>query len=296
MSDIQQPHALVPELPVKRYSSGSNNKSFVETIGSLRKEFSGAHSLGFRFAERNIRAKYRQSVFGVIWAFLPPLATAMVWIILNQNNIVKLSFGSAQVSYPLFVITGTLLWSVFANSVLMPLQSIQSNRVILVKINFPREALMISAFYEILFNTCIALLIIIIELLVFRVHLNINSFLFIPSLLILIVLGMGLGMLLLPVALLYRDVQFILPTLLQFAMYLTPVIYSKPLYAGLTKILKYNFVTPVLTNARAWLLGIDSAVPAWHVFAVAMIAFFLFAVGFFLQKITLQVQIERMGS
>ena len=281
-------------LEVRTYSSDNAQYNLKETIKTLWKEFPAAHSLGLRFAERNIRTKYRQSVFGMLWAFLPPLVTAIVWIILNQSHIIKL--GDVGAPYPVFVITGMMLWSVFSNSLLMPMQVMQANRGILVKINFPREALVINAFYEIVFNALISMIIIMIFLFIYRVDFSFNMFLFIPSVFALILLGMSIGLLILPFSFLYRDIQFVLPSILQFAMYLTPVVYSKPIYQGAGKLLALNPVTPLLTSARAWLLGIDNSIPLWHITTVGLIALFLFIMGIFLQRITMQILIERMGS
>jgi lipopolysaccharide transport system permease protein len=203
-------------LPVHIYSPNLR-LSFLGILKTIFKEFPVAHSLGFRFAERNIRARYRQSMLGILWALLPPLATAAIWIILNQSNIVTLNNTGGN--YALFVITGTMLWSVFANAVLMPIQTIQANTGILVKINFPREALMITAFYEILFNAAVALIIIVAEMVFFQVPVTLQTFLFFPAVFLLIIMGMCIGLLILPVAMLYKDIQFVLPTFLQFAMY-----------------------------------------------------------------------------
>jgi lipopolysaccharide transport system permease protein len=281
------------ELPVRVYSS-DRKFGLITSLKSMVKEFHVAHSLGYRFAERNIKSRYRQSVFGILWAFLPPIATAIIWIILHESRIVNIQDVGAP--YPLFVITGTMLWSVFSNAVLMPMQTMQNNRGILVKINFPREALLVNAFYEILFNAGVAFIIIIAELIIFQVPVTFHSLLFIPGVFLLIFFGMSLGLLMLPLSLLYKDVQFALPSLLQFAMYLTPVVYAKPVYQGAAKIMELNPVTPVLTSARGWLLGMDVSVPSWHILAVLGASVVLLFIGILLQRITVEILIERMGS
>jgi lipopolysaccharide transport system permease protein len=293
MTAIEKDSATPNTLPVHTYSS-ERKFGLLKTFRSLIREFPVAHSLGFRFAERTIKSRYRQSLLGVLWAFLPPISTAIIWIILYESRVVNISDVGAP--YPLFVITGTMLWSVFSTALLMPMQIMQANRSILVKINFPREALLVNAFYEILFNTGIAFIIIIAELLIFGVPVNFYSLLFIPAVFLLILLGMALGLLLLPVSLLYKDVQFALPSVLQFAMYLTPVVYATPIYKGAGKILALNPVTPVLTSARAWLLGLDLSVPTWHIIMVAGITLVLLFLGIILQRITVAILIERMGS
>ena len=101
------------------------------------------------------------------WALLPPIGNAAIWIVLNKSNIITMS-GSGD-NYPIFVLTGTTLWSIFAIAVLTPIQIVQNNTNILTKINFPREALIYTAIYEIGFSTAIALLIIISEFIFFNI-------------------------------------------------------------------------------------------------------------------------------
>src|SRR6187399_3017199 len=179
---IQKDPVIASDMPVHRYSASGRSSVFI-TLKKIVREFPVAHALGFRFAERNIRARYRQSLLGILWALVPPLATAAIWIFLNQKNIMTLNHTGSN--YPLFVITGTMLWSVFSTAVTMPIQTIQANAPILVKINFPREALFITAFYEILFNAIIALVIIVAELIIFKVPLTTSTLLFFPALFVL---------------------------------------------------------------------------------------------------------------
>lgn len=293
MPGIEKKHASNISMPVHVYSSDQRSGVF-STMKAVCRDFPVAHSLGFRFAERNIRARYRQSILGVLWALLPPLATAAIWIILNQSNIVTINHAGGN--YPLFVITGTMLWSVFSTAVTTPVQTIQANTSILVKINFPREALMITAFYEILFSTGIALVIIAAEIIYFQVPITGHTFLFFPAMIVLIIMGMCFGLLILPVAVLYKDIQFALPTLLQFAMYLTPVVYATPVFSGAAKILALNPVSPVLTSAREWLLGLDANVNWGLIGILAVISIFVLVIGIVIQRIALELLIERMGT
>lgn len=260
----------------------------------ILREFPAAHALGYRFAQRTIKSRYRQSFLGILWAFLPPLATALVWIVLYKSEVINLK--DVGVPYPVFVVTGTLLWSIFSVALLTPLQVVQQNRSILVKINFPREALLVNAFYEVLFSAIVVSVIVGLELLVFQVRPGSGALLFVPSVFILAFLGMSLGLLLLPITLLLKDIQFLLPSVLQFAMYLTPVVYAKPVYVGAAHILAYNPVTPVLTNARTWLLGTGVECPMWQYGAVACVALLLLLIGIVVYRISMGYIIERMGS
>lgn len=274
--------------------SAKSKSNLWRALKAIGKEFPVAHALGFRFAQRNIRARYRQSLLGIVWALIPPLATAAIWIFLNQKNIVSLNHTGS--SYALFVITGTMLWSVFSTAVTMPIQSIQANAPILVKVNFPREALMITAFYEIAFTSLISLLIIAAEILIFQVPVTGYTLLFIPALFVLIMLGMCFGLLLLPFAILYKDIQFALPAFLQIAMYATPVVYATTSLSSDFKILALNPVSPVLVSARDWLLGMQSTTGLLTLGCIGIVTILILVAGFILQRIAMEILIERMGT
>jgi lipopolysaccharide transport system permease protein len=280
-------------MQVHIYSAKSKSNLW-RILKAIGKEFPVAHALGFRLAERNIRARYRQSVLGIIWALIPPLATAGIWIFLNQHKIVTFDYTGGN--YALFVITGTMLWSVFSIAVTMPIQSIQANAPILVKVNFPREALMITAFYEIVFAAIISLVIIVASILLFQIPVTGYTLLFIPAVFILIVLGMCVGTFLLPFAILYKDIQFALPALLQIAMYATPVVYTTTELSGALKIFALNPVSPVLMSARDWLLGLQSPSGLLTVVCIGLISIVVLVAGFILQRIAMQILIERMGT
>ena len=280
-------------MQIQVYSAKSKSNLW-RTLKAIGKEFPVAHALGFRFAERNIRARYRQSLLGIIWALIPPLATAGIWIFLNQKNIVTLNHTGSN--YALFVITGTMLWSVFSNAVTMPIQSIQANAPILVKVNFPREALMITAFYEIVFTSLISLVIIVAEILIFQIPVTGYTFLFIPAVFVLIMLGMCFGLLLLPFAILYKDIQFALPAFLQIAMYATPVVYATTQFSGALKIFALNPVSPVLVSARDWLLGLQSSTGLLTLGCIGFATIVILVAGFSLQRIAMEILIERMGT
>lgn len=281
------------DLPVRIYAAGKREGIFA-TLKAAAAEFPQAHALGYRIAERNIKARYRQSMMGILWALLPPLATASVWIFLNQSNVIQLN--SVGGNYALFAITGTMLWTVFSGSVMLPVNTVQGNTSILVKINFPREALLITAFYEVAFNTLISLAIIVLELLFFQVPLSYSTLLFLPSLVLLMLMAICVGLIILPVAMLYKDLQFLVPLGLQFAMYLTPVVYVIP-DQGLTgTLLKLNPVSPVLSAARDFLLGANVAIPYDTLVIIALATIALLLIGVVLHRIAMEILIERMGS
>lgn len=278
----------------RQYSARNTGFQGIQLLSEIARDLPKASSLGYSLAERNIKARYRQSLAGIFWAFLLPVVTSLVWIILNRQGVVE--FDRVSVPYPVFVITGTMLWQVFSNSVLFPLRSVQSNTNILTKINFPREALFFNALYEIGFYSLFNLVVIVVAVLSFGIGIRIESLFFMAGVLILIVLGIALSLMILPVAALYSDINFALPSLLQFAMYLTPVIYPQHTFSGITRILDLNPVAPVLSITRGWLVGMNTLDSVWPVFAIGLGALVLLVFGLILQRIAMEILIERMGS
>ncbi|MBL0052081.1 MAG: ABC transporter permease [Bacteroidetes bacterium] len=293
MSDNNNKNREYANLPLHVYAAGKQ-PGIVKTLLTIAKEFPAAHSLGYRFAKRNIKARYTQSILGIVWALLPNIAIAAVWIILNNNKIVTVSHTGGN--YALFVIIGIMLWAVFTKAVLTPLQIIDSNRGVLVKINFPREALVILSFYEAIFNAVITLIVIVASMIYFQVPVSFSSLLFFPTLFLLNIMGLCIGTLLVPVSVLNKDINFLLPTFLQFAMYLTPVVYAQTTSNGILQILSLNPVSPVLTIARNFLLGIESPISWIQLIIVTFVTIVLFIAGIIIQRFAMGILIERMGS
>ena len=282
-----------PILPVHIYATGKR-AGFFASLKAIVADFPEANALGLRFAQRNIKARYRKSALGILWALLPALATASVWIFLNHSKVIQVQSTSGN--YVLFAVTGTMLWTVFSGSVMQPINIVQENTSILAKINFPREALLLTAFYEVLFNSLVSLLIIAMELLYFQVPVGLTTFLFLPLLILLILMALCLGLIFLPVAVLFRDLQFLVPLALQFAMYLTPVVYVLP-EQGISGIfLKLNPVSPVLTMARDFLLGNSNTVSGNTILLISVATISLLIIGLVLYRIAMEILIERMGS
>src|SRR5688572_25712970 len=101
---------MVMAIETKIYKSTrsySLSKILKESLNGYKQSFYLAKQL----AKRDVKAQYRQSVLGIFWAFAPVLMSAAVWIFLNLTGTVKVA--ETKVPYPLFVIIGTTLWSVF---------------------------------------------------------------------------------------------------------------------------------------------------------------------------------------
>ena len=160
----------VENLPVVVYTPASQMRSPRLLLGSMWKDVKASRELSWRLFVRDLSAQYRQSLFGVLWAFVPPIVTSIIFIILQSRNVVN--FGETDIPYPVYVLVGTILWQLFTESLNAPLKSVTAAKPLLVKINFPREALILSAFYLASFNLMIKLIVLAVIFVVFQVPLT----------------------------------------------------------------------------------------------------------------------------
>lgn len=218
-----------------------------------------APPLARRLFLHGLRAGYRQSWLGYVWLVLPPLATTLTWVYLSRAGV--LAVGETGLPYPVYVLTGTLLWQVFAEALHAPLQQLSAARRILTKSRMPHEALLLAGLVEVLFNFAVRLAVLLPVLVWYGVAAGPGVLLAPAGVLALLVAGFAAGLLLTPVGLLYQDVARGLTLAAGFWFFLTPVIYPPPASwpASLTATL--NPVAPLLVTTRSWMTG-GSVAPA----------------------------------
>lgn len=275
------------------YSADSGIRNPVKLFWDMIADLKESHALGLRLTKRNIKAIYRQSMLGYVWSVLPPLFTSLVWVFLNGQNVVNIAV--TDVPYPLFVITGTMLWQIFSESVSAPLKGVGSGKAMMAKINFPREALILTGIYEVLFNSLIKIGLILLVFAVYGFLPGLNAFFAIFGILSLIIFGSTIGLLLTPMGMLYTDVKQGIAVVLKFAIYLTPVIYPEPKSGIAADLMQFNPVAPLITTTRNLLL--NTPAPRFDDFIfISAISVVLFILGLFLYRIAMPIIIERVGS
>ena len=275
------------------YSADTTDRSVVSHFRDIFNELPEAHELGYRLFKRNIKAMYRQSLLGFAWALFPPLITAALWIFLRGNNV--MSFGATDVPYPVFVLVGTMLWQIFTESIMAPLKSVTTNKSMLVKINIPREGLLLSGIYEVIFNVLIKLFLLAVIFIAFRQPVTISVLGVIPGILGIMICGFALGLILTPIGMLYMDIQRGLTIILPFLMYLTPVIYPMPKEGMVALIMKLNPMAVLLVETRNWFTS--QPVLDLNMFLIYTGVFiFLNIIALMIFRISMPMIIERSGS
>lgn len=190
------------------------------------RDLGASRTLAWRLAVRDLSAQYRQAFLGILWAFILPVANTLTWIFLSRSGVV--SVGETALPYAVYVFAGSMLWAIFMDAINAPLQQTTAAKPMLAKLNFPRESLIVSGVYQTLFNASIKVALLLAVLPIMGIALGTHLLLVPIGLLSLVLVGTAIGLLLTPVGLLYTDIGKGLPLLMQFMMYLTPVVFPIP--------------------------------------------------------------------
>lgn len=174
---------------------------------------------------KDIKVKYKQAVLGFLWAFLQPIAMTAVFVLFNLA--VNVSLGDVNIPYPLFVLSGIMLWNLFANAITATSNSVVNNSNILKKIYFPRIFFPMSSLLVSLFDFFITLLIYIPVMIYYNVYPNWQIIYILPVCILLVsILVLGIGSFFGALNVKYRDVKYIIPFVVQLLFFISPVFYS----------------------------------------------------------------------
>lgn len=216
------------------------------------KEIIKYRELFFTLALRDIKVRYKQTIFGGLWAVAQPLATMIVF---------SFFFGSlAQISsdglpYPIFSYSGLILWMFFLNSVSLASSSLLNDARLVTKIYFPKLILPLSTTLVCLIDYVIAFFVLVILALFFKIVPNTYIF-FLPIIIFFTwLLSSGLGLFFAAVNIKYRDVKFVIPFFFQLLMFASPIIYPTSVSGRFKWLIMLNPISGFIEAHRAIILG-----------------------------------------
>jgi lipopolysaccharide transport system permease protein len=289
----QSESAHVTDLPVRVITPHSGLEAFAYAINSVIRDFPQSRALAWRMLVRDTQAMYRKSMLGYGWLFISPLVTVLVWVFLNKTSLVNIDAGT--VPYPLFVITGTVLWTAFNSSVMAMQEIIDNAHGVLSKVNFPHESLIMSALGKATINSVIPASLLLPALLIYGAGFSFSMLLFPLGFCTIILLGCALGLIFVPIGALYGDVGRLVQMGLRFGFFVTPVIYALPASGFHRTLLLWNPVTAPLVSARSWLIG-GEPVYATEMAVVFVASLLLLGIAVIMFKVVMPHLIERLNS
>jgi len=174
-------------------------------------------------AYRDLRIRYAQTFLGLLWAFIQPLATLLIFTVVF-GRAVKVDTGG--IPYPVFAISGLAAWTYFSFVLNQSGYSIIGAQEMVKKIYFPRLVIPLSKALVGFVDFAVALLFLLLLMLYYKVVPSANI-IFLPIFLLLtIISALAAGIWLSALTIRYRDFQHVIPFMVQFGLYATPIAYS----------------------------------------------------------------------
>jgi homopolymeric O-antigen transport system permease protein len=202
---------------------------------------------------RDIKVRYKQTLMGVAWVIIQPLTTVLIFTLVF-NRFVRLDTGSLP--YPLFALSGLLLWLFFANAVTNSTHSLISNANLITKVYFPRMFIPAASVGAGLVDLSVAFLLLVVLSFYYGVALTLNILLLPLFVLLMALLALGVGLLSAAVTVKYRDLRHALPFLIQLWMFASPVIYPTSIVPERWKwLVVINPAAGIIEGFRASLTG-----------------------------------------
>lgn len=225
----------------------ANNKSVFEDF----KELIRYKDLFFTLALRDFKVRYAQTFLGFAWAFLQPFSTLIVLVLVFKN---ALKVDTQNVPYPLFAMAGMTLWTYFGYVLNQSGSSIISSQAMISKIYFPRLIIPISKALVGLIDFGISFGMLICLFIYYQTPLQ-NQIVFLPLiLLITIISSLGVGILFSSLSVRFRDIQYVVPFIVQFGLYITPVAYPANFISDQYKFVYYLNPLAGAIDAFRWSL------------------------------------------
>jgi lipopolysaccharide transport system permease protein len=252
-------------------------KGYIFILKEIVHEFIGNRWLIFQLFRRDFLSIYKQSLMGILWAFIVPFVSVATFIILNRSGIFEI--GNIDVPYPIYAILGISFWQLFSTGIIAGSNSLVKAGSMIVKINFSKKSLVIASTGQSIISFLIQFLIVCILFITYGVTPDLKTLL-LPLLIIpVFLLTLGLGFIFALLNGIIRDIGNAMSMLLTFLMFLTPVLYAKPESGILAEITKYNLLYYLVSVPRDLILtGYSSDIASFFISTLISIAVFIICI------------------
>ncbi len=224
---------------------------------------------------RDVKVRYKQAALGAAWAILQPLLTMLIFSVIFGMFAKVPSDGTP---YPLFAFVALVPWNFFATSLGQSSNSVVGSANLITKVYFPRLAIPLASVLAGLVDFALSF-IVLLGMMVYYHHAPTIHVLWLPLFILLgLAAAVGMGFWLSAMNVKYRDVRYVVPFLVQFWMYASPIIYpSSMIPARYRTLYALNPIVGVVDGFRWALLGTKTA--PGPMLAVSSAATVLFLVG-----------------
>jgi lipopolysaccharide transport system permease protein len=234
--------------------------------------------LVYFLAWRDIKVRYKQTALGASWAILQPVFAMVVFsIFFGQLGRIP----SDGLPYPLWSFAGLVPWTFFAQGLSQAANSLVMSQNLLRKVYFPRLAIPIATVLSVALDFALAFLVLVGLMVFYGVQPTSRAIWVLPLSLLAFVTALGAGIWFAALSVRYRDVRYVVPFLVQFWLFATPIAYPSSLLPAQWRVLyAINPMTGVVEGFRWALLGTSTA-PGMMVAVSAITAIMVLIAGAF---------------
>jgi lipopolysaccharide transport system permease protein len=220
---------------------------------------------------RDLKVRYKQTVLGVAWAVVQPLATVIIFTIIFGR---LAGLPSENVPYPVLALSGILPWQLFSAAVAGSSNSLVGSANLLTKVYFPRLIIPMAAVAGTLVDFLVTVLLLAAMMAWYGVVPTLGVVLLPLVILLALLLALAIGLWTSSLNVQYRDVKYMLPFVLQMLLFISPVAYSATLVpeGWLRLVFSLNPLAGIIQAFRWALFGTPFAPAALAMSAVVMIA------------------------
>ncbi len=211
--------AFFQNLELTVIEAGQANREYFKDLWRFRE-------LYYILVWRDVLVRYKQTALGLLWTVLKPLLTALVFALVF-GKLIKIPSGG--VPHAPFIYAALVPWLFFATTISDASVSLAAQSGLISKVFFPRMLIPLVAMTVALIEFVIAMILLIPMLFIFGIEPSWRLLALLPLTLLTIVLAFGLGLCFASLHMRYRDTAIILPFVLQFGLYLSPVIFPSDL-------------------------------------------------------------------
>ena len=202
---------------------------------------------------RDIKVRYKQTLLGITWVLIQPLLTMLIFTLVF-NRFVHVDTGAMP--YPLFALSGLMLWLFFANAVTNSAASLVLNSQLITKVYFPRMFVPAATVGTGLVDSVVSLTLLIVVAVYYGTHWTLSVLLLPLFILMMALFAQGVGLLFASLTVKYRDLRHALPFLIQLWMFASPVVYPAKIVPEKWRwVLVINPIAAILEGFRAALWG-----------------------------------------
>ena len=247
-------------------------------------ELPGRFDLIFSLARRELTARYRGSILGIMWTLVTPMVMIAIFTIIFAG-IFKAKFGasSSQWDYALYLFCGLLPWNAFQESLQLSSTTIVAHANLVKRVVFPLEALPVSLSLAAVVNQLFGTIVLIVAVILLRREMHV-TIIYLPLILIpQLIATFGAAWLVASLGVFVRDIVQGMALVLMAWMYLTPIIYPESIVpVPYRAAINLNPFTALVRNYRRVIL--DGLSPDWSglaYFAAFALVSFVFGYWWF---------------